>query len=76
MSSVIDMLEYLVVDQLPLRGDNAGFASVLDQNISMGLFLSLFEYTMLKDPEGSDTDNKNNPTECTLYQPTNTKRDY
>ena len=40
-----------MVDQLPLRGDNAGFASVLDQNISMGLFFSLFEYTMRKDPE-------------------------
>ena len=51
MSAPIDLLEYLVVNQLPLRGDNAGFASVLDENSSMGLFLSLFEYTMRKDPE-------------------------
>lgn len=51
MSAVIDMLEFLVVNQLPLRGDNAGFAIVLDDNSSMGLFLSLFEYTMRKDPE-------------------------
>lgn len=51
MSAVIHMLEFLVVNRLPLRGDNAGFASVLDDNSSMGLFLSLFEYTMLKDPE-------------------------
>ncbi len=40
-----------MVNQLPLCGDNAGFASVLDDNGSMGLFLSLFEYSMRKDPE-------------------------
>lgn len=53
ISAVIYMLEFLVVNQLPLRGDNAGFASVLtlDDNSSMGLFLSLFEYTMRKDPK-------------------------
>jgi len=50
-SAIIDMVEFLVVNRLPLRGDNAGFASVLDDNSSMGLFLSLFEYPMRKDPE-------------------------
>ena len=75
MSAVIDMLEYLVVNQLPLRGHNAGFASVLDENSAMGLFLSLFECTMRKDPELIRI-TKNNPTECTLYRPTDTKRDY
>lgn len=47
----IKIQEFLVVNQLPLRGDIAVFASVLDDNSSMGLFLSLFEYTMRKDPE-------------------------
>lgn len=51
MSAIIDMMEFLVVNQLPLRGDNAGFASVLEDSGSMGLFLSLFEYSMRKDPE-------------------------
>lgn len=49
--SAIDMVEFLVVNPLPLCGDNAGFTSVLDDNGSMGLFLSHFEYSMRKDPE-------------------------
>ena len=75
MSSVIDMLEYLVVDQLPLRGDNAGFASVLDQNISMGLFLSLSEYTMRKDPELTRK-TKTIPHNARYTSHTDTERDY
>lgn len=55
MSAVIDMLEFLVVNQLPLGGDNAGFVSVLDDNSSMRLFLSLLEYTIRKDPELTGT---------------------
>ena len=40
MSAVIDMLEFsdLVMNQFPLRGDNAIFASLRDANSSMGLF--------------------------------------
>lgn len=51
MSAIIDMVEFLVVNQLPIHGDDAGFASVLDDSGSMGLFLSLLEYSMRKDPE-------------------------
>ena len=51
MSAIIDIVEFLVANQLPLRGDNAGFASVLEDSGSMGLFSSLFEYSMRKDPE-------------------------
>ncbi|KAM3877134.1 uncharacterized protein ACN63O_013827 [Diretmus argenteus] len=51
ISAIIDMLEFLVVNQLPLRGDNAGFARMLEDDNSIGLFLSLFEYTMRKDAE-------------------------
>lgn len=41
----------LLIVKINLREDIAGFASVLDDNSSMGLFLSLFENIMCKDPE-------------------------
>lgn len=59
MSAIIHLIELLVANQLPLRGDNAGFSSMLDDG-SVGLFLSLFEYTLRKD-------------KCGLHQPRNTK---
>jgi len=43
------MLRFLEVNQLPLRGDECGFEKLLDDN--PGLFLSLFECTLAKDPE-------------------------
>ena len=70
MSAIIDVLEFLIVNQLPLRGDNAGFACVLDPNkaSSMGLFLSLFEFSMRK-----DVDTDSNPSKFLLYQHTDTE---
>ncbi len=49
LSSIVDMIEFLCTNQLPLRGDQDAFSSLLDGG--SGLFLSLFEYTLRKDPE-------------------------
>ncbi len=49
LSSVVDMIEFLVVNQLPLRGSTDAFDSLTEDG--SGLFLSLFEYTLRKDPE-------------------------
>lgn len=49
LSSIIDMIEFLCANQLPLRGDQDAFSSLLDGG--SGLFLSLFQYTLRKDTE-------------------------
>ncbi len=49
LSSMIDMIEFLCANHLPLRGDQDAFSSLLDGDSR--LFLSLFEYTLRKDPE-------------------------
>ncbi len=49
LSSVVDMIEFLVVNHLPLRGSTDAFDSLTEDG--SGLFLSLFEYTLRKDPE-------------------------
>ncbi len=49
LSSVVDMIEFLVVNHLPLRGSTDAFDSLTKDG--SGLFLSLFEYTLRKDPE-------------------------
>ncbi|XP_063039724.1 uncharacterized protein LOC134434959 [Engraulis encrasicolus] len=49
LSSVIDVIEFLSVNQLPFRGDHDSFDS-RDES-GCGLFLSLFEYTLRKDPK-------------------------
>ncbi len=43
------MIEFLVVNHLPLRGSTDAFDSLTEDG--SGLFLSLFEYTLRKDPE-------------------------
>ena len=48
LSSIVDVLEFLAVSHLPFRGDNDSYASMSDDGC--GLFLSLFEYTLRKDP--------------------------
>uniref|UniRef100_A0A8C9YYB0 TTF-type domain-containing protein n=1 Tax=Sander lucioperca TaxID=283035 RepID=A0A8C9YYB0_SANLU len=48
LSAIIDAIEFLTVNQLPFRGDNDGFDSMSGDGC--GLFLSLFEYTLRKDP--------------------------
>lgn len=71
MSAIINMLELLVVNQLRLCEDIAGFAIMLDDNSSVGPFMSSSTpFTKIQ------KDYANNPTECTLYQPTDTKQDY
>ncbi|CAM4732704.1 unnamed protein product [Leuciscus chuanchicus] len=49
LSSIVDMVEFLVVNHLPLRGSTDAFDSLTEGG--SGLFLSLFEYTLRKDPE-------------------------
>ncbi|CAM4607110.1 unnamed protein product [Leuciscus chuanchicus] len=49
LSSIVDMVEFLVVNNLPLRGSTDAFDSLTEGG--SGLFLSLFEYTLRKDPE-------------------------
>lgn len=49
LSSIIDMIEFLCGNQLPLRGHQDTFSSLSDGG--SGLFLSLFEYTLRKHPE-------------------------
>lgn len=49
VSSVVDMIAFLAVNQLPLRGDHDSFQSMSEPG--RGLFLSLFEYTLQKDQQ-------------------------
>ena len=47
LSSIIDVVEFLAVNQLPFRGDKDSFKDMSDDGC--GLFLSMFEYTLRKD---------------------------
>ncbi|KAK0144461.1 Zinc finger MYM-type protein 1 [Merluccius polli] len=49
IGAIIDMLQFLAINRLPLRGSVEAFNSQGDA--SCGLFLSLFEYSVRKDPE-------------------------
>lgn len=47
LSSIVDMVEFLVVNNLPLRASTDAFDSLTEGGSR--LFLSLFEYTLRKD---------------------------
>lgn len=49
MSAIIDVIEFLVVNQLPLRGKMEAFDDM--EEGGSGLFLLLFDYTIKKDRE-------------------------
>ena len=49
ISSIVDVLEFLVSNQLPLRGTSESFVSMLDADGGNGLFLSLLEFSIRKD---------------------------
>ena len=49
VSAVVDIIAFLAVNQLPLRGDHDSLHSMSESG--SGLFLSLFEYTLHKDAE-------------------------
>lgn len=49
VSSIIDILTFLAVNHLPFRGDTEAWESM--GQTGCGLFLSLFEYTLEKDPQ-------------------------
>ena len=49
VSAVVDIIAFLAVNQLPLRGDHDSLHSMSESG--NGLFLSLFEYTLHKDAE-------------------------
>ena len=49
IGAIIDMLQFLAINRLPLRGSVGAFKSQGDA--SCGLFLSLFEYSVRKDQE-------------------------
>ena len=47
MSCIMDIVEFLAENQLPLRGSQDAFSAMSEGG--SGLFLSLFEYTLRKD---------------------------
>lgn len=47
MCAIIDIVEFLAVNQLPFRGDQDWFSKI--NNDGCGLFLSLFEFSLRKD---------------------------
>ena len=47
--SIIDILTFLAINHLPFRGDTEAWESM--GQTGCGLLLSLFEYTIEKDPE-------------------------
>ena len=49
LSAIIDVVEFLAVNQLPFRGDHDRY-SAMNEN-GCGLFLSLFEFALRKDAE-------------------------
>lgn len=54
-SSLVDILQFLVVNELPLRGDkNETFSKIVDASDCDGLFLRLFQYTLMKDSKLAD----------------------
>ena len=49
VSTIVDMIAFLAVNQLPFRGDHDSVESMSESG--SGLFLSLFLYTLQKDAE-------------------------
>ncbi|XP_041860486.1 uncharacterized protein LOC121652026 [Melanotaenia boesemani] len=49
VSAIIDVVEFLAVNQLPFRGDHDAFIGM--NKDGCGLFLSLFEFSLRKDAE-------------------------
>uniref|UniRef100_H2ZUD4 TTF-type domain-containing protein n=1 Tax=Latimeria chalumnae TaxID=7897 RepID=H2ZUD4_LATCH len=54
LSSIIEIVEFLAINELPFRGSSDSIDNVAEG--SCGLFLSLFEYTLRKDPELAKVD--------------------
>ena len=54
VSSIFQIIQFICLNELPLRGDGLADASTLDANNDeepSGLFLRLFEYTLSKDKD-------------------------
>ncbi|CAK6983693.1 zinc finger MYM-type protein 1-like [Scomber scombrus] len=49
LSAIIDVVEFLAVNQLPFRGDHDAYSAMNEDGC--GLFLSLFEFELRKDAE-------------------------
>ncbi|KAG9283252.1 hypothetical protein AMEX_G2003 [Astyanax mexicanus] len=49
LSAIIDVVEFLAVNQLPFRGDHDAYSGMNEDGC--GLFLSLFEFSLRKDAE-------------------------
>jgi len=67
ISAIIDMIEFLAVNQMAFRGDNDSFANLTDENANTGVFLSLFEYTLRNDHHAET--NKSIPSKCNIHKP-------